>query len=73
MAISKEQPKLASPTPPTKGSLTDDIVGQMLDYYGEDGLDDAGGYGDPHRDTTPEFVKEDEAGWLRLFNWRRKR
>lgn len=27
---------------------------------------DAGGYGDPHVDTRPEWIRRDEEGWVRL-------
>ncbi len=34
--------------------------------YDERGLDDRGGYGDPHEDTRPDFVKADDEGWRKL-------
>lgn len=30
------------------------------------GIDDGGGYGDPHKDSTPDWIKADEAGWIKL-------
>jgi hypothetical protein len=26
-------------------------------------IDDGGGYGDPHEDTRPDFIRQDEDGW----------
>ena len=39
--------------------------GVIMDY-GARGVDDGAGYGDPHVDTRPDFVKADEVGWERL-------
>lgn len=26
-------------------------------------IDDGGGYGDPHENTQPDFIRQDEDGW----------
>lgn len=38
-----------------------EVYGEMT-HGVEVGIDD-GGYGDPHEDTRPEFMREDEDGW----------
>lgn len=43
---------------------TPEHPGVIMDY-GARGIDD-GEYGDPHIDTRPDFVKEDEKGWTSL-------
>lgn len=37
----------------------------LMSYTASDNPIDAGGYGNPHEDTRPAFVKEDDIGWLR--------
>lgn len=34
------------------------------------GIEDGGQYGDPHRDTRPEFVKEADAGYVPIATLR---
>lgn len=41
-----------------------EMPGGFNEYGG--GVDDGGGYGDPHADDKPDFVKEDERGWTKL-------
>jgi hypothetical protein len=60
------------PIPPTNGAFTDDLVGRVLDYE-RGGIDDDGGYGDPHTDDTPDFIKRDAGGWIPLLRWRKQR
>jgi hypothetical protein len=65
--------RLANPTgespDKTPGAFTDDLLGYTIEYEHGD-INDEGGYGYPHTDDTrPDFVKEDERGWVRLLRW----
>ena len=57
---------------PAQPPLSADLIGQ---FAGEPApaVDDGGEYGDPHAeiDDRPDFVKEDERGWVRLWPFRR--
>jgi len=37
----------------------------MFAYSDDTSIEDDGGYGDPHEDTRPDFVKQDDQGWIR--------
>lgn len=38
----------------------------LVSYEAPDNPLDGGGYGDPHQDTRPDFVQEDDKGWMKL-------
>ncbi len=54
---------------PKQPALTTETAGQFAGMPSP-AIDDGSEYGDPHTDDRPQFLKDDEAGWQPLFNWR---
>jgi hypothetical protein len=70
------QPKQPS-VPPTGNSpqprIDADLVGQFAgDAWDANAIDDEGGYGTIDQDERPDFLKDDERGWIRLWPFGRR-